>query len=617
MVLQRDAEVMIWGWAEPGEEVRMEFLDTQYQTDTDADGVWSFELKNLQAGGPYEMHFTGSTSVSLKDVWIGDVWVGSGQSNMELPMYRVEPLYRDEIENVGNPPIRYFEVPKTYDFNTPATDLRYGEWRQVNRETIEGISALAYFFSKKLHETYDVPVGIILSALGGSPAESWISEESLKRFPDHYAEMQRFKNDDLINEIESDDRNRIGSWYRQLNEKDLGLKEPGTWYRKELVDEEWDQMNLPGYWSEKGLRQLHGSIWFRKNITLSDHWEGRSAKLELGRLVDADSVFVNGEFVGNTTYQYPPRWYTVPEGVLQTGENVIAVRVINESGQGGFVPDKPYELTSASDTLDLKGTWNYKVGTEMDALRGSTAIRWKPGGLYNAMIHPLLNYTIKGVIWYQGESNAGRPNDYRDLMLTLIEQWREDWGRGDFPFLYVQLANFMESAAEPGESSWAQLREAQLQTLTADRTAMAVAIDLGEWNDIHPLNKKDVAERLARTARHVAYGEEIPYSGPLYESMDIDGSRVTLSFTHRAQGLTAKAEGSENSGTKLRGFAIAGEDGIFKWAEARIEGEKVVVWSEEVEDPVAVRYAWADNPDQANLYNSEGLPASPFRTDSW
>lgn len=615
MVLQRDADVVIRGTSSPGQTIRMEFLGSHYQTETDAEGGWSFELRDLSPGGPYEILFTGPDSVRVRDVWIGDVWVGSGQSNMELPMYRAEPLYREEMEQVGNPPIRYFEVPKTYDFNTERNELEGGAWQPVNRDTIEGISALAYFFSRSIQETYDVPVGIILSALGGSPAEAWLSEEALKSFPDYYEEMQRFKKEDLITEIESDDRQRIGEWYRELNEKDPGLSSSGNWYQKELSEDGWASMELPGYWKDRGLEGLNGSVWFRKHLDLPERWQGRAARLELGRLVDADSVFVNGTFIGRTTYQYPPRWYQVPEGVLREGKNVIAVRVITESGNGGFVPDKPYELTAEGDTLDLKGAWHYRVGSEMEPLQGATAVRWKPGGLYNAMIHPLLGYSIKGVIWYQGESNADRPDDYRELMLTLIEQWQRDWNQPDLPFLFVQLANYMEPRTEPVESSWARLREAQLQTLEADHTAMAVAIDLGEWNDIHPLNKKDVGERLALAARHTAYGEEIPYSGPQFEAMEVERNRAVLSFSHREGGLVAKERGDH--GPALHEFIIAGADRVFYRANATIEGGKVVVWSEEVDHPVAVRYAWADNPHKANLYNRAGLPASPFRTDGW
>jgi sialate O-acetylesterase len=295
--------------------------------------------------------------------------------------------------------------------------------------------------------------------------------------------------------------------------------------------------------------------------------------------------------------------------VLREGRNTIVVRVISNIGKGGFVPDKSYELICAGQTIDLKGEWQYRLGARMEPLASQTFIRWKPLGLYNAMTAPLINYAIKGVVWYQGESNADRPVEYRKLLPALIRDWRSKWGQGDFPFLIVQLPNFMEAKDQPSESNWALLREAQLRTLSLPRTGLAVTIDIGEWNDIHPLDKKDVGKRLALAAQRVAYGDEsVVSSGPIYQSMKIEGNKVIVSFTQTGSGLVAK-------NGELTSFAVAGADKRFVWAQAKIEDNKVVVWSEKVPNPVAVRYAWADNPQGANLYNVEGLPASPFRTD--
>jgi len=333
------------------------------------------------------------------------------------------------------------------------------------------------------------------------------------------------------------------------------------------------------------------------------------AKLILGRIVDADSAFLNGVFVGTVSYQYPPRRYDLPPGLLKEGKNVLVVRVINSSGKGGFVPDKQYQISCAGSTIDLKGDWRYRMGARMAPLAGQTFIRWKPLGLYNAMISPLLDYSMKGVIWYQGESNANRSLEYSRLFPALINDWRKNWRQGEFPFLFVQLPNFMEAKPEPSESGWAMLRDAQLATLSVRKTGMAVTIDIGEWNDIHPLNKKDVGLRLALAAERIAYGEKgVVYSGPSYKSMKIVGNKALLTFTNVGGGLVARGE-------TLKQFAIAGKDLRFVWANAVIQNGKVVVWSEQVEHPFAVRYAWADNPEGANLYNKEGLPASPFRTD--
>jgi sialate O-acetylesterase len=341
---------------------------------------------------------------------------------------------------------------------------------------------------------------------------------------------------------------------------------------------------------------------------------GKAAKVFLGRIVDADELYVNGKQVGSTGYQYPQRRYAVPANLLKAGKNVFVVRVTNTNGKGGFVPDKPYCLFSGTDTVDLKGYWQYKVGVAFrpvggGGFGGGISAQNQPAALYNAMVAPEINYTIKGFCWYQGESNEGQPQQYKQLLPALANDWRAKWGQGPLPFLYVQLPGFMEYSYLPSESNWAILREAELMSLSVANTGMAVAIDLGEWNDIHPDNKKDVGERLALTAMKVAYQEDIVYSGPLYESSAIEGSKVMISFTQTGSGLVT------TDGEAPAEFAIAGADKKFVWAHTKIEGNRVIVWSDEVPAPKYVRYAWADNPVNPNLFNKEGLPASPFRTD--
>ena len=610
MVLQRNTELKIWGWASPNEKVQVAFNQKKYEVVSNAEGKWAITLSKMKAGGPYTMTLRAANEITLNDIWIGDVWVASGQSNMELPMSRVRLLYEKEIANAANPAIRFFTVPQQYDFNTPQADLSSGEWKAANPDNVLDFSAAAYFFAKDIHAKYHVPVGIINSSLGGSPAQAWVSEETLKAFPEYYAEAQRFKDQSLINRIESEEQAKIRDWYSLLRQKDEGYKNPATnWFDPNLNTADWATMKVPGYWAETSLGQVNGVVWFRKEIELTAEQAAQPAKLNLGRIVDADSVFINGAFVGTTSYQYPPRWYKVPANVLKPGKNILVVRIISNSGKGGFVLDKPYELTVGEQKINLKGDWQYKLGATMEPTPGMTFIRWKPVGLYNAMIAPLLNYRIKGVIWYQGEANTSKPEEYRELFPTMIRDWRNHWGEGDFPFLYVQLANFMETKSEPAESNWAQLRESQRQTLSLAKTSMAVTIDLGEWNDIHPLNKKDVGLRLELAAQKVAYGDKkIVSSGPLYQSMKVEGNKIILTFSNTGSGLVAKGGG------ELRYFAIAGADNKFVWAKARIENNKVIVWNDNILNPVTVRYAWADNPEGANLYNKEGLPASPFTT---
>jgi sialate O-acetylesterase len=612
MVLQRDEQVKIWGWAASNEKIALVFMDSTYSIMANENGEWHVTLQKMSAGGPYEMRLNASNKIVINDIFIGDVWVCSGQSNMELPMSRVSWVYPDEIANSENFAIRQFYVPRKYDFNNPLSDFETGSWKSASPESVHDFSAVAYFYAKELYEKYQIPIGLINASLGGSPAEAWMSEEALKEFPDHYEEAQRFKDSLLIKQIEEADTKRIGVWHAQLRQKDEGYQDPqNLWYSVDLNTLDWASMEVPGYWADGKLGPLNGVVWFRKKINIPSSMVGSPAKLILGSIVDADSVFVNEVFVGATSYRYPPRRYDLPPDLLTEGQNTIVVRVINSAGNGGFVPDKPYEIVVGKRTIDLRGDWQYRLGATMAPLARETFIRWKPLGLYNAMIAPILNYGIKGVIWYQGESNAGRAIEYRNLFPALIRDWRNNWKIGDFPFLFVQLASYMESKNQPSESHWALLREAQLKTLSVPNTGMAVTIDVGEWNDIHPVNKKDVGKRLALAAQKIAYGDEtVVHSGPIYKSMKVDGTKIILTFTNVGSGLTAKGD------VGLSCFAISGADSQFVWAQTKVEGNTVIVWSEDVANPVAVRYAWADNPQGANLFNIEGLPASPFRTDS-
>ena len=610
MILQRNTDVNIWGWADANENISVSFVGSTYNTIADNKGNWKVVLADLKPGGPYQMQIN---SITINNILVGDVWVCSGQSNMELPMRRVSWNYPSEIEHSENKYIRQFLVPDKYNFDEPQNDLSSGTWKSASPENTPDFSATAYFFAKFLYEKYKVPIGLINSALGGSPVESWISGNALKKFPKYYNEAKLFRDSILIKKIEASDRARSNAWYTLLHKVDRGFKDPeNIWYKTNLNTSDWSTMEVPGYWSEEtDLGQLNGVIWFRKKVEIPSSMAGKSAKLILGRIVDADSAFINGQFVGTVSYQYPPRRYDIPTGLLKAGENTIVVRVISNIGKGGFVPDKQYAVVTKDTSINLTGEWKFHLGAEMPPLESQTFIRWKPTGLYNAMIAPLLNYKIKGVIWYQGESNAERPKEYLSLFSTMIKDWRTNWNEGDFPFLFVQLPNFMETKSEPSESNWALLREAQLKTLSLPNTGMVVAIDIGEWNDIHPLDKKDVGYRFALAAEKLAYGDNIVYSGPIYKSMKIDGNKIILSFTHTGSGLIAKGD------NKLKYFAIAGNNKKFVWANAKIENNKVVVWNDKVKNPVAVRYAWADNPDGANLYNKEGLPASPFRTDDF
>lgn len=612
MVLQRDAKLKIWGWATPGEKIKIRLNGKSARATTGADGKWLAFLPAMKAGGPYTMEVAGSIVITLKDILIGDVWFCSGQSNMVHQMALHNITYAADIAEAAYPQIRHFWIATATSLTGPKDDLPQGYWKWANPNDVNAFSAVAYFFAKKLYNQYHIPIGLINASVGGTPIEAWTSEEGLKNFPLIAATLQKNKDTAYVNTINRTAFTSVGS---RKTESDKGLRGPVKWYDTAYIPKGWQTIAIPGYWEDQGVRDLNGAVWYRREIAVPAPMTGVPAKVFLGRIVDADFLYVNGTLVGNTTYQYPQRRYTVPAGVLKQGKNVFVIRVLNTTGKGGFVPAKPYYLEAGGQTLDLKGYWRYKVGDVYPPSRGSAApnaivAQNQPAALYNAMVAPATAYAIKGVLWYQGESNTGNADQYQRLLPALIQDWRSKWSNGNLPFLYVQLPNFGDADYLPSESSWAILREAALKTLSVPNTGMAVTIDLGEWNDIHPDNKKEVGERLALAARKIAYGEKaLVSSGPLYQASKGEGSNIILSFTNTGSGLVAI------DGEELFGFAIAGADKKFVWANAKIEGAKVVVWHDDVSQPLYVRYAWADNPFGANLYNKEGLPASPFRTD--
>lgn len=605
MVMQRDTKVNVWGWAAANEKVTVRFHDKVYTTTADAKGNWSITLPVMKAGGPYTMKVEGSNIIEVKNIMIGDVWICSGQSNMALPMERVKERYSSVIANAENPAIRHFFLATQYDFKKNHEDIPAGSWMSATPENVLRFSATAYFFARSLYEKYSVPIGLINASVGGSPAEAWLSADALKKFPEHLKEAERFKNDALLDSIQNTERLISHAWYNTIYKNDKGSHDQKKWYDTTYSDAHWSVMNIPGYWHDQGLKDLNGVVWFRKEFSVFPSMVGKSVKLYLGCIVDSDSVYVNGKLVGTTGYRYPPRRYTIPEHLLKAGKNTIVIRVISNVGKGGFVDDKAYHITNGTETIDLGGTWKYHVGTVAQPLAPTTFMQYKPGGLFNAMISPLLRFPIKGVIWYQGESNTARAASYQPIFSTLIKDWRNHWKQGDFPFLYVQLSNYAPISASEG--GWSELREAQRKTLSVPNTGMAVTIDIGEWNDLHPLNKEDVGKRLALAAQYIAYGDKkVVYSGPIYRSKEVKGDKIKLHFTSIGSGLTSR------NNEPLKYFEIAGADKKFVPAQAKITGNTIEVRSEQVKNPVAVRYAWMDNPQGANLCNKEGLPASPF-----
>jgi sialate O-acetylesterase len=614
MVLQRDTKLIIWGWASPGEIVHVKFNKKTGSTTSDPDGNWKIILPPMKAGGPYTMEVKGNNTITINNILLGDVWFCSGQSNMVINMERVKEKYPGDIASANYPEIRNFFIPSVSDVTSVHKELPAAKWIEVSPENVLGFGAVTFFFARSIYNEYKVPIGIINSSVGGTPIEAWTSKEGLKEFPQMISRIEKLNDTAYLNPILRAAGSKPATIEKPVSDSrsvDKGMSGPIPWYDVSYVPEGWQKHWLPGYWDDQGTKGLNGIVWFRKEINVPESFTEKPAKLFLGRIVDADNVYVNGVLSGSTTYQYPPRRYNLQAGILKPGRNTIVVRVTNYAGKGGFVPDKPYYLVAGNDSIDLRGDWLYKVGQVFKPVTGpatpAISMQNEPSGLYNAMVAPLINYRIKGILWYQGESNASKPAEYHKLLSALINDWRDKWQQGSLPFIFVQLPNFMEVQYLPSESQWAELRAGQLKSLSVSNTAMAVTIDVGEWNDIHPLEKKVIGERLALAARKLAYGNKtIVYSGPIYRSSAKEADSITIDFDHIGSGLKIKGGG------ELSQFAIAGADKKFVWGEAKIVNNMVVVWSTEIKDPKYVRYAWADNPAGANLYNKEGLPASPF-----
>ena len=612
-ILQRDKPLTIWGWADEGEKVSVTFANKSLSTTATA-GRWSVTFPAFKAGGPYELVVTGNNEIKRSNILLGDLWIAAGQSNIELPLNRVKYQYPGLIESTNQPNIREFNVPVLYAFNGPLQDYTQGQWKTATPENLAGFSAVGFFFMQKLHADNNVPIGLLTLPVGGSPAEAWVSESVLEKYPHYQQKLQPFKDPAHVQATIAKDKANSDKWYADLAEADIGLK--NNWQQETLNTDGWKSLQVPGFLREQAQVEAdknftNGALWVRKTIHLTAAQAAKKAMLWLGCIVDGDQVYVNGQLVGQTGYMYPPRIYAVPAGVLKAGSNSIAIRITSYTGNPGFVKDKRYALllgegTFGDEAVDLKGEWKYQIAARVDSMQPGTTMQYLPSSLFNAKLAPALPLKIKGVIWYQGESNVVKADEYHALFSDLIVDWREQFKQGDFPFIFAQLANFLPAQAQPSESGWAQLREAQRKTLAVKNTAMAVTIDVGEWNDIHPLNKQAVGERLALGALKLAYGKKsLLASGPNLKKVRAKGNQLVLSFTDVGKGLQAV-------GGDLQQIAIAGADKKFVWAKAQVKKDKLIVWADGIAEPKFVRYAWADNPAGANLYNSAGLPASPF-----
>ncbi|WP_345953986.1 sialate O-acetylesterase [Mucilaginibacter sp. PAMB04168] len=611
MVIQRNQKVHLWGWATPGETVTVWFNRQVVKQNTAANGRWDIYLQPMQAGGPHTLTVKGQNTITINDVLIGDVWLCSGQSNMEYQLYKSATYFPDDIARAGTYKIREFDVKNSYTMQPQLNAV--GSWKQANPATVVNFSAVAYFFAQSLYEVYKVPIGIIHSSYPGSPAEAWVSEEGLAAFPHYLQKAQPYHDSVYTQSVLAQNRKTTARWMAEVNNKDAGLQNGRAVWSSKPDTTGWKTMRVPGYIEDYGSADQDGVFWLKKTVSLPAAMLDKPVFLEMGLIADIDSTYINGTCIGSKDNRYLVRRYPVPQGVLKAGQNTIVIRVINKEGPGGVVPGKQYRLGNEKGYVDITGEWVYKMGYATTGFPSKTLTRveFTPAIQFNSRIRPLAGYTIKGATWYQGESNTSKASEYNELLSALIKNWRNKWQQGNFPFLIVQLANHMVPPVVPKASDWAMLREAQFKTAqSVPGCGMSVSIDAGETYDVHPYNKKVVGHRLALVARQVAYGENITVSGPVYQSMQNQGNKIILRFNNSAMGLVAQ-------NGPLKQFAIAGADHIFHWANAQIQNNKILVWSADVAKPVAVRYAWADNPEGCNLYNKAHLPAVPFRTDNW
>ena len=627
MVLQRDKSIPVWGKADAGEMVTIRFNKKQYVTTAGLSGKWHIDLPKMKAGGPYTMTVG---DIVLTNILIGDVWLLSGQSNIDVTIERVYPQYTQEIDTYENPNIRLFRVQNETDTHGVRDDIKPTpiNWNPLNKQNAWLFSAVGYFLGKRMQEQTKVPQGIIVNSWGGTPIEAWISADSLQ--PDYsllVKKTQLYQNDSYVKAQAQANMEADRQWQKLLNEQDPGIEQ--NWTAPDFDDADWQTVNqYTTDWalSPKSKRPIIGTIWLRQHIQVDKAHAGKPARLLLGTLFDQDITYLNGKEIGHTYYQYPPRRYDIPEGMLREGDNVITVRFINKYGMAHFIPEKPYMLAFGddrmslnplpTDVIPLSENWQMHLGTEMPSCpSGDISLQNLPTTLYNAVLHPLAPYALSGVVWYQGESNTGHPAPYADYLKKMVGCWRDLWHDQQMPFVIVQLANYdgrqqsgfprpITPQTEPMNSGWAQLREAQRIVAKADpRTELAVINDLGETVDIHPLRKKEVAERICIGFDRLVYHHKVTLSPEVIAaqcSMVNGQCSIILTLDQPIQ------EGN------LYEFEVAGEDGIFHNVTAQGAKNTVLLDCASLSAPTAVRYAWKDNPQKANVRSLSGLPMSSF-----
>ncbi len=610
MVLQRGRPNTFWGWTKPGEKVRVTIAGHSGDAIAGADGRWQARV-DPPASGECVVAIDGARHVELRHVLVGDVWLCGGQSNMEFGLPRADHGAQ-EVAAADLPNIRLYTVGSRSAYG-PA-DVPKGTWKICSPQTIAegaGFSAVAYFFARRVQQETGVPIGLIQDCLGGTPVESWMSPavlHTVKNFERPMAEVERLR---------AAHAPGYGSYLMHwLDDFDAGIRGKQPWSDVAFDDRTWKTVRVPGGFEEFGVANVPAIVWFRREIMLPDPLPAGAATLHLGVVEKMDTAFLNGRWVGASSWVENPRAYRVAAGVLRPGRNQITVRVFKLKSKLGFLtaPEKIRLALGDGTEIPLAGEW--RAAMSLDARPphplplGYENYPTMPAVLYQGMIAPIAPLAITGALWYQGEANSNRAYQYRTLLPLMIADWRRAFGQGDFPFLIAQLPAFQNRKDQPGTDDWAELREAQ--ALTARKVpncGLAVTIDTGEADNIHPTAKQPVGDRLALLALAQHYGKKVVSSGPVYRALAREGGALRVSFDHTDGGLTAHGE-------RLAEFSVAGADRKWHWADAKIDGATIVVSSAAVPEPVAVRYAWQANP-QATLFNGAGLPAAPFRSDGW
>jgi len=602
MIIQRDISFPVWS----KEKLSVTFLDKKYES-RKASGKWLITLDPVKAGGPFTMEISCSKgSCTVKDIYSGDLWMCAGQSNMEMQMDRLRDDFSEEWENKEFPLVRLFKVPQEWDFVCAREELTGGSWISPSKETLHEFTGTGWFFAKEMYKKYGVPVGLVRTAWGGTPIETWMSADSLKNYPEKIAEAKKHADTEKNEQITKNSADAINEWETYLRSEDLGLAE--EWEKEQTDISAWNEITLPGNFSAAGLHEFCGVIWLAKEIEVSASFAVKKVFVWLGTITDADTVYINGVKIGNTGYRYPPRKYAC-KGLVKKGKNRIVIRVTCNNGEGCVTPDKPFRIFTDNEKIELAGAWKYKVGASTPVRPEDFFFQRIPTGNYNAMIAPLIKYPLKGVIWYQGESNDSNADDYGKLFSLMIQDWREKCANKELPFLFVQLPVWKTPSDNNEESSWALIREAQAACLSLPATGMACALELGEWNDLHPLNKKDIGLRLFLAAEKTLFKKENSSPGPVLHRIEKKHGKLFLYFHNCANGLKTVPEGEKPH------VSVIDADRQFRLT-AEITGKDVIcVDVSSLNKPKKILYAWADNPRDRQLFNSDGLPALPFRKE--